>query len=41
MNSRDILSLVYTNNTNDRPAIEDENVISGINSIVEFFNATE
>lgn len=41
MNCRDIHEAVYSHNTNEMPAIEDENVLLGLNSIVEFFDGDE
>ncbi len=38
MNACDILPLVYSHNTNNRPAIEDKDTIKGINGIIKFFN---
>lgn len=38
MNSYDILPLVFSHDTNKRPAIEDEEVLIGVNGIVRFFN---
>lgn len=37
MNYHDIHEAVFCHNTNERPAIEDNHVISGINSIISFF----
>ena len=37
MNCYNIHEVVYCHNTNDRPAIKDETVLSGINSIQNFF----
>lgn len=37
MNCHDIHALVYSHNTNKMPAIEDENALMGIDSILEFF----
>ena len=37
MNCHDIHDLVYSHNTNEKPAIEDENALLGLNSILEFF----
>lgn len=38
MNCYDIHKVVYSHNTNERPAIEDAQALSGINSILEFFS---
>lgn len=38
MNCTDIHKLVFSHSTNMRPALEDEVAITGINSIVDFFN---
>ncbi|MCH5201480.1 MAG: flavodoxin family protein [Oscillospiraceae bacterium] len=37
MNCRDIHEAVYSHNTNVKPAIEDEKVLAGIDSILHFF----
>lgn len=37
MNCRDIHELVYSHNTNEKPAIEDESALMGIHSILNFF----
>lgn len=37
MNCHEIHELVYSHNTNERPAIEDEKAIEGVNSILTFF----
>lgn len=37
MNCRDIHEPVYSHNTNERPAVEDENALSGLDSILKFF----
>ena len=37
MNCNNIHKLVYSHNTNEKPAIDDENALLGINSILEFF----
>lgn len=37
MNCHDIHELVYSHNTNERLAIEDEKAVMGVNSILEFF----
>ena len=39
MNCCDIHELVYSHNTNERPAIEDKQAVDGVKSIVEFFNS--
>ena len=39
MNSYDIHDVVYSHDTNERPALEDEDALRGVDSIVEFFNA--
>lgn len=38
MNSRDIHELVCSHNTNNVPAIEDEDAKAGVRDIIEFFN---
>ncbi|MCI8303107.1 MAG: flavodoxin family protein [Lawsonibacter sp.] len=38
MNCYDIHELVYSHNTNERPAVEDKAALSGIDSILDFFN---
>lgn len=38
MNCHDIHQLVYSHNTNERPAIEDEKAMEGVNSILVFFD---
>lgn len=38
MNCYNIHEVVYSHNTNERPAIKDKAVLSGINSILDFFN---
>ncbi len=38
MNCYNIHKVVYSHNTNERPAIEDETVLAGINNILEFLN---
>ena len=38
MNCYNIHEAVYSHNTNERPAIKDKAVLSGINSILDFFN---
>jgi multimeric flavodoxin WrbA len=38
MNAVDILPLVFSHNTNDIPAIEDEIALVGVKSIINFFN---
>jgi len=37
MNARDILPAVYSHNTNEKAAIENDMTRKGINEIVEFF----
>ena len=37
MNCYNIHEVVYSHNTNERPAIKDEMALSGINSILNFF----
>ena len=39
MNCYNIHRVVYSHNTNERPALEDENVLAGIDSIIDFFAA--
>lgn len=41
MNCHNIHEAVYSHNTNERPAIDDENVLMGVNSILEFFSEEE
>lgn len=36
MNVVDILPLVFSHNTNDKPAIKDETVLSGVKNIMSF-----
>ncbi len=38
MNCYNIHKAVYSHNTNERPAIEDETALAGINNILEFLN---
>ncbi len=38
MNCYNIHDVVFSHNTNVRPAIEDEQVLNGIQSIIDFFN---
>ncbi len=38
MNCYHIHEVVYSHNTNEKPAIKDETALSGINSILNFFN---
>ncbi len=38
MNCYNIHDAVYSHNTNKHPAIKDKTMLSGINSIIEFFN---
>lgn len=38
MNCYNIHKVVYSHNTNERPAIEDETALAGINNILEFLN---
>lgn len=38
MNSYDILPAVVSHNTNDRPAVEDDEALSGVCGIIKFFN---
>lgn len=38
MNCYNIHEVVYSHNTNEKPAIKDKAVLSGINSILDFFN---
>ena len=38
MNCYNIHDVVFSHNTNVRPAIEDEQVLNGIHSIIDFFN---
>lgn len=37
MNAFDILPVVFSHNTNDKPAIEDETALLGVKSIISFF----
>lgn len=37
MNCYNIHKVVFSHNTNDRPAVEDKQAINGINSIISFF----
>lgn len=37
MNCYNIHQVVFSHNTNDRPAVEDKQAINGINSIISFF----
>ncbi len=37
MNCYNIHEVVYSHNTNEKPAIDDENVLLGQNSILDFF----
>ena len=37
MNSRNIHPMVFSHNTDVRPAIEDEEAVAGVRSIIEFF----
>ena len=39
MNCYNIHDVVYSHNTNERPAVQDEKVLCGINSIVQFFSS--
>lgn len=39
MNCYNIHELIFSHNTNKRPAIDDKQVISGVDSIIRFFNA--
>ncbi len=41
MNCYNIHKAVYSHNTNRRPAIDDENVLLGIHSILDFFATKE
>lgn len=41
INCYHIHEAVYSHNTNERPAIDDENVLVGVNSILEFFSEEE
>ena len=38
MNCYNIHEVVYSHNTNEKPAIKDKETLSGINSILDFFN---
>ncbi|MDF2542407.1 MAG: putative acetyltransferase [Herbinix sp.] len=38
MNAYDILPVVYSHGTNDKPAIEDKTALSGVKGIAKFFN---
>lgn len=38
MNCRQIHEPVYSHNTNERPAVEDESALSGLDSILDFFH---
>lgn len=37
MNCHDIHELVYSHNTNEKPAVDDAKVLAGLDSILEFF----
>lgn len=37
MNCYNIHKVVFSHNTNDRPAVEDKQAINSINSIISFF----
>ena len=41
MNCYNIHRVVYSHNTNERPALEDENVLAGIDSIIDFFSSRD
>lgn len=41
MNSHDIHDVVYSHNTNERPAIDDKNALLELNSIIDFFANNE
>ncbi len=41
MNCRNIHEAVYSHNTNERPAVEDEKVLVGLSSILNFFERPE
>ena len=41
MNCHDIFPLVYSHNTNNRPAVKDPDALNGINNIVRYFNQAE
>ena len=36
MNCYNIHEVVFSHNTNDRPAVEDEKAIEGVNKIIDF-----
>lgn len=38
MNTNDILPAVISHDTNNRPAVNDEATLAGVNNIIEFFN---
>ena len=41
MNCYNIHEVVYSHNTNEKPAIDDENALLGLNSILDFFGNKE
>lgn len=41
INCHDIHELVFSHNTNKRPAIEDAQALIGVKSIIQFFNSTK
>ena len=41
MNCHDIFPLVYSHNTNNRPAVKEPDALNGINNIVRYFNQAE
>lgn len=41
MNCHDIHEAVYSHNTNERPAMDDANVLQGLNGILDFFAGRE
>lgn len=41
MNCHNIHDVVYSHNTNESPAINDENALLGLNSILDFFAEKE
>ncbi|MDF2587588.1 MAG: putative acetyltransferase [Anaerocolumna sp.] len=38
MNAYNIMPVVFSHNTNDKPALEDCAALTGVNNIIEFFN---
>lgn len=41
MNCYDIHEVVFSHNTNKRPAIEDKQALAGVESIIHFFNEVQ